>query len=180
MKNQTQSFSKQGFQLPGKTVPQIKVVGVGGSGSNTISRIAKFNFQGIELVAVNTDAQALHFAKTQNRILIGKTLTHGLGTGMDVSLGRAAAEESRAEILEALNGANMVFVTCGCGGGTGSGAGPFVAEMAKSLGILTIAVVTTPFSFEGEQRRQIAVLQKFMWILIGAVALLEFGLKFIK
>lgn len=137
-------------------MPRIKILGVGGSGSNTISRIAKFNFQGIELIAVNTDAQALHFSKSQKKILIGKHVTKGLGAGMDVSLGEAAAKESKGEIVEALKGANMVFITSGMGGGTGSGAAPHIAEISKSLGILTIAVVTTPFSFEGEQRRNIA------------------------
>ena len=136
--------------------PKIKVLGVGGSGSNTISRMTKFNTQGVELIAVNTDAQALHFCKATKKILIGKNITKGLGAGMDTSLGKAAAQESREEILEVLKGADMVFVTFGCGGGTGSGGGPVIAEIAKNLGILTIAVVTTPFSFEGEQRKQIA------------------------
>lgn len=140
--------------------PQIKVLGVGGSGSNTVSRMAKFNIQGVELIAVNTDAQALHFCKGPKgypkKILIGKDITKGLGTGMDVVLGKKAAEESREEILESLSGSDMVFITCGFGGGTGSGAAPIIAELAKSLGILTIAVVTTPFSFEGEQRKKVA------------------------
>ena len=137
--------------------PKIKVLGVGGSGSNTISRIAKFNVQGIELIAVNTDAQALHFCKVPKKILIGKNITKGLGAGADVNLGKKAAEENRKEIIEFLNGADMVFITCGLGGGTGSGAAPVIAESAKNLGILTIAVVTTPFSFEGEQRKKVAV-----------------------
>lgn len=137
-------------------LPKIKVIGVGGSGSNTVQRIAKFNFQGIELVALNTDAQALHFCRVPNKILIGRETTKGLGAGMDVALGRAAAHESKEEITQMLKGADMVFVTFGCGGGTGSAAGPVIAELAKQLGILTIAVVTTPFTFEGEQRRKIA------------------------
>jgi cell division protein FtsZ len=136
--------------------PQIKIIGVGGSGSNTISRMAKFDIQQVELIGVNTDAQALHFCKAEKKILIGKNTTRGLGTGMDMSLGKLAAEEDRGEILESLKGADMVFITCGLGGGTGSGAAPIVAEASKSLGILTIAVVTTPFSFEGEQRKKIA------------------------
>lgn len=135
----------------------IKVVGVGGSGSNTISRMVKCGIQGIDLIAVNTDAQALHFCKAEKKILIGENVTKGLGAGMDTSLGKRAAEESRKEIEEALIGANMVFVTCGCGGGTGSGASPIIAEVSKSLGILTIAVVTKPFSFEGEQRKKVAI-----------------------
>lgn len=136
--------------------PQIKIIGVGGSGSNTISRMAKFDIQQVDLVGVNTDAQALHFCKAKNKILIGKNTTRGLGTGMDMDLGKAAAEENKAEIVENLKGADMVFVTCGLGGGTGSGAAPIIAEAARELGILTIAVVTTPFSFEGEQRKKIA------------------------
>jgi len=136
--------------------PQIKIIGVGGSGSNTISRMAKFDIQQVELIGVNTDAQALHFCKAEKKILVGKNTTRGLGTGMDMNLGKLAAEEDKEEILENLKGADMVFITCGLGGGTGSGAAPIVAELSRSLGILTIAVVTTPFSFEGEQRKKIA------------------------
>ncbi len=136
--------------------PKIKVLGVGGSGSNTVSRMAKSNVQGVQLVAINTDAQALHFCKVPNKILIGKNTTKGLGAGMDTALGKMAAEESREQITEALKGADMVFITCGLGGGTGSGAAPVISELAKNLGILTIVVVTTPFSFEGAERKQIA------------------------
>jgi len=146
--------------------PVIKVIGVGGSGSNTVSRLAKLENSLVELLAINTDAQALHFSKAHKQILIGKNITHGLGTGMDDNIGKESAEESRQEILEALSGpasakasagkADMVFVTCGLGGGTGSGASPVVAEISKGLGILTIAVVTTPFSFEGAERKKIA------------------------
>ena len=138
--------------------PIIKVIGVGGSGSNTISRMAKFQIQGIELLAVNTDAQALHFSKADKKILIGKDITKGLGTGMDADLGKKSAEESKKEISENLKGADMVFVTCGLGGGTGSGASPIIAEVSRGLGILTVAVVTTPFSFEGEERKKVAEL----------------------
>ncbi len=144
--------------------PVIKVIGVGGSGSNTISRMLRLDADSVELIAMNTDGQALHFSKGRpggypgypKKILIGKNITHGLGTGMDANLGKNAAEESKQEILENLKGADMVFVTCGLGGGTGSGASPIVAEISKNLGILTIAVVTTPFSFEGEQRKKVA------------------------
>ena len=136
--------------------PIIKVIGVGGSGANTVSRMAKFEMKDVELLAINTDAQALHFSKADKKILIGKNLTKGLGTGMDANLGRESAEESRNEISENLKGADMVFVTCGLGGGTGSGASPIVAEISKGLGILTIAVITTPFSFEGQERKKIA------------------------
>lgn len=136
--------------------PQIRVVGVGGSGSNTISRIAKFGVLGVSLVAINTDAQALHFCRAPQKILIGKNVTGGLGTGMDINLGREAAEENKKEISNFLKGADMVFVTCGLGGGTGSGASSVVAGIAKEMGVLTIAVVTTPFSFEGEERKKVA------------------------
>lgn len=144
--------------------PKIKVIGVGGSGSNTVSRIARLrgqassNMQEVELLAVNTDAQALYFSKSDKKILIGKDTTKGLGTGMDADLGKDSAEESRQEIIENLKGADMVFVTCGLGGGTGSGAAPVVAGISKGMGILTIAVVTTPFSFEGQERKKIAIM----------------------
>ncbi len=136
--------------------PSIKVIGVGGSGSNTVSRMAKFDIQGVELIAVNTDAQALRSCKANLKILIGKEITKGLGTGMDVALGKMAAEESKEELSKILKGADMVFITCGLGGGSGSGGAPVIAEIAKNLGILTVAVVTTPFSFEGAQRKKIA------------------------
>jgi len=142
--------------------PIIKVIGVGGSGSNTVSRMAhlraqkKIDIGAVELLSANTDAQALFFSRVDKKILIGKEITHGLGTGMDADLGKKSAEESRQEILENLKGADMVFITCGLGGGTGSGASPVIAEISKQLGILTIVVVTTPFSFEGEQRKKVA------------------------
>jgi cell division protein FtsZ len=136
--------------------PKIKVIGAGGSGSNTISRMARLNLAGVELIAVNTDAQALHFTKADKKILIGKEITKGLGTGMDVELGKKSAENSKEQIAENLKGADMIFVTCGFGGGTGSGASPVIAEISKELGILSIAVITTPFSFEGLQRKSIA------------------------
>lgn len=136
--------------------PIIKIIGVGGSGSNTVARIAKSDARGIELIAVNTDAQALNFCKVPKKVLIGKNTTKGLGAGMDVSVGKKAAEEDRKELEEIIKGADMVFLTCGLGGGTGSGAAPVVAEISRNMGILTIAAITMPFSFEGEQRRQIA------------------------
>lgn len=134
---------------------RIKVVGVGGSGNNAISRMIDSKIKGVEFVAINTDAQALHHSKAQEKVHIGKNLTKGLGAGMNPEIGRQAAEENRDEIQEVLKGADMVFVTCGLGGGTGSGAAPVVAETAKELGALTVAVVTKPFAFEGAQRRQI-------------------------
>ncbi len=137
-------------------LPRIKVIGVGGSGSNTVARIAKFDVASIELIAVNTDAQALHFCKVGRKILIGQNVTKGLGAGMDALQGKAAAEENTKELEELIKESDMVFVTCGLGGGTGTGAAPIIAEIAKNLGILTVAAVTMPFSFEGEQRLQVA------------------------
>ncbi len=139
-----------------ETFAKIKVVGVGGSGGNAITRMIDAKIRGVEFVAINTDAQALHHSKAQEKIHIGKNLTKGLGAGMNPEIGRQAAEENRDEIQEVLQGADMVFVTCGLGGGTGSGAAPIVAETAKELGALTVGVVTRPFSFEGSQRRSIA------------------------
>jgi cell division protein FtsZ len=137
--------------------PIIKIIGVGGSGSNTVSRMAKLEMQAVELLACNTDAQSLATCHIEKKFLIGKKLTQGLGTGMDAGLGKKSAEESEKEISENLKGADMVFVTSGMGGGTGSGASPVVANISKnSHGVLTIAVVTTPFSFEGPARKQIA------------------------
>lgn len=134
----------------------IKVVGVGGSGSNTISRMAKCDLQSVNLIAINTDAQALRSCRAKTKILIGEQTTKGLGTGMDISLGIRAAKENRGKIEEILKGLDMLFITCGLGGGTGSGATPIVAAIAKNLGILTVAIVTMPFSFEGAQRKKIA------------------------
>ncbi|MEK9151541.1 MAG: cell division protein FtsZ [Patescibacteria group bacterium] len=139
-----------------ETFAKIKVVGVGGSGGNGITRMIDAKIKGVEFVAINTDAQALHNSKAQEKIHIGKNLTKGLGAGMNPEIGRQAAEENRDEIQEVLKGADMVFVTCGLGGGTGSGAAPIVAETAKELGALTVGVVTKPFAFEGAQRRAIA------------------------
>ena len=135
---------------------KIKVVGVGGSGSNAVSRMMKCKIKGVELVAVNADAQDLKKARAHFKIRIGKRLTKGLGTGMNPEIGRKAAEENRTEIQEILKDSDMVFITCGLGGGTGSGASPVVAEISKNLGILTVAVVTKPFSFEGVFRQKIA------------------------
>lgn len=134
----------------------IKVVGVGGSGCNTISRMAKNKIKGVELVAINTDNQDLQKANAHYKIRIGKGLTRGLGAGMNPEIGRKSAEEQREDITKALKGSEMVFVTCGLGGGTGSGAAPVVAEIAKRSGALTIGIITKPFSFEGVSRARIA------------------------
>ncbi|MFZ2226021.1 MAG: cell division protein FtsZ [Candidatus Moraniibacteriota bacterium] len=141
---------------PVETFVRIKVAGVGGSGGHGISRMIDTKIKGVEFVAINTDAQDLHHNRASEKVHIGKNLTKGLGSGMNPDVGRQAAEENRDEIQEVLKGCDMVFVTCGLGGGTGTGAAPIVAETAKELGALTVAVVTKPFSFEGAQRRAIA------------------------
>ncbi|MFH1036827.1 MAG: cell division protein FtsZ [Patescibacteria group bacterium] len=135
---------------------KIKVVGVGGSGCNAISRMMRCDIQGVDLIAVNTDDQDLNKTKAHFKIRIGKKLTQGLGTGMNPEIGRKSAEEQKEEIQEILKDADMVFITCGLGGGTGTGAAPIVAEIAKNSGALTVAVVTKPFSFEGISRQKIA------------------------
>lgn len=131
---------------------KIKVVGVGGGGNNAIHRMVENGLQGVEFIAVNTDRQILESAKVST-LQIGEKLTKGLGAGGDPSVGTKAAEESKDEIAAALQGADMLFVTAGMGGGTGTGAAPIVAEVAKELGILTVGVVTKPFSFEGKKRQ---------------------------
>jgi len=133
-------------------VASIKVVGVGGAGSNAINRMIQSGLEGVEFIAVNTDAQALFTSKAQVRINIGRATTRGLGAGANPEVGKKAAEESSEEIKQALMGADMVFVTCGLGGGTGTGAAPVIAEIAKGLGALVIGVVTKPFAFEGQRR----------------------------
>jgi len=135
---------------------KIKVIGVGGSGGNGISRMVACKIHGISFVAINTDAQDLHHVNAPEKVHIGKNLTKGLGAGMNPEIGRQAAEENRDEIHEVVKGADMVFITCGLGGGTGTGAAPIIAEAAKDSGALTVAVVTKPFSFEGQQRARIA------------------------
>ncbi|HNU81317.1 MAG TPA: cell division protein FtsZ [bacterium] len=139
-----------------ETFAKIKVVGVGGGGGSAINRMIGNGIRGVEFVAINTDIQALHYNKASEKIHIGKAVTKGLGAGMNPDLGKSAAEESQNEIREALKGCDMVFVTCGLGGGTGSGASPIVAQIARDLGALTVAVVTKPFLFEGGQRKNIA------------------------
>ncbi|HWU24309.1 MAG TPA: cell division protein FtsZ [Candidatus Paceibacterota bacterium] len=139
-----------------ETFARIRVVGCGGSGSNAVNHMVNSKIKGVEFIAVNTDAQDLHRSLAKRKIHIGKNLTKGLGAGMNPELGRRAADETRQEIQEALQGSDMVFITCGMGGGTGTGAAPVVAKIAKEIGALTIAVVTKPFSFEGAMRSEIA------------------------
>lgn len=136
---------------------KIKVIGVGGSGNNAVSRMMKSQIEGVEFIVANADAQDLEKAKAHKKVRIGKEATKGLGTGMDPELGRISAEEQRGELEEALKGADIVFVTCGLGGGCGSGAAAVVCDIAKKQGALTIAIVTKPFSFEGLQRTEIAL-----------------------
>lgn len=135
---------------------QIKVVGVGGGGQNAVNRMIEEGIQGVEFIAVNTDAQALMLASAPQRLRIGEKITKGLGSGGNPDIGQRAADESREEIREMLSGADMVFVTAGMGGGTGSGASPVVAAAAREMGALTIGVVTRPFTFEGAHRRRAA------------------------
>lgn len=139
-----------------ETFAKIKVVGVGGSGGSALSRMMDVGVKGVEFIAVNTDAQSLQHNPASVKIHIGKQTTRGLGAGMNPDIGLKAAEESSEEIHQALLGSDMVFITCGLGGGTGTGGGPEVARIAKEAGALTVAIVTKPFSFEGEQRRTIA------------------------
>ncbi|MCH7597815.1 cell division protein FtsZ [Patescibacteria group bacterium] len=135
---------------------RIRVIGVGGSGKNAVNHMINSKVKGVEFVVINTDAQDLHHSLAKKKIHIGKNLTRGLGTGMQVDVGKRAAEETKEEVQESLKGSDMVFITCGMGGGTGTGATPIIARSAKELGILTVAVVTKPFSFEGQQRMKIA------------------------
>jgi len=137
---------------------KIKVVGVGGGGNNTLSRIHDIGVKGGEMIAVNTDAQDLLYTNADRKILIGKELTKGLGAGSNPSIGEEAAKESEHEIKKKLEGADMVFITCGLGGGTGTGAAPVIADIAKHLGALTIGIVTMPFTIEGAKRIENAVL----------------------
>ncbi len=139
-----------------ETFAKIKVVGVGGSGCSAVNRMVKSGIRGVEFVVMNTDVQALHHNSAPHKLHIGKTVTRGLGAGMDPEVGKRSAEESQNEIRDVLKGSDMVFVTCGLGGGTGSGAGPVIAQIAKEVGALTVGVVTKPFSFEGPQRNSIA------------------------
>ncbi|MBI2475991.1 MAG: cell division protein FtsZ [Candidatus Taylorbacteria bacterium] len=139
-----------------ETFARIKVLGVGGSGKNAINHMINSKVKGVEFVAVNTDAQDLHHTLSKKKIHIGKNLTRGLGTGMNVELGKRAVEETKEEIQEAVKGADMVFIAGGMGGGTCTGAAPVVAKTAKEIGALTVAVVTKPFFFEGAQRMRLA------------------------
>jgi len=136
---------------------KIKVIGVGGGGNNAVNRMIEEGMQGVDFVAVNTDAQALDSSLAKHRVQIGKKLTRGLGAGGDPEVGRKAAEESRDDLAKIVGEADMIFITAGIGGGTGTGASPIIADIAKKSGALTIGVVTKPFSFEGRQRERVAI-----------------------
>ena len=142
------------LEQEGRTGARIKVVGVGGGGSNAVNRMVAAGFDGVEFIIANTDLQALRGNAAPNKIQIGSKLTKGLGAGADPNVGRQAALEDTEKLIEALDGADMVFVTTGLGGGTGTGAAPVIASLASELGALTIAVVTKPFRFEGKKRQE--------------------------
>ncbi|HOF50147.1 MAG TPA: cell division protein FtsZ [Candidatus Colwellbacteria bacterium] len=159
MKKKTQKRKATTRQRKSRTVPvfvHIKVVGIGGGGGNAVTRMSEDFIKGVEFVAINTDTQDLEYCEAKQKINIGRSLTKGMGTGMNPDLGRQAAEENRSDIAEALQNTDLVFLTAGMGGGTGTGATPVVAEIAREMGILTVAVVTKPFAFEGSQRIRIA------------------------
>ena len=141
---------EEGTMLDGTAT--IKVIGVGGAGNNAVNRMVEAGIKGVEFIAVNTDKQQLQLSKAPTKIQIGEKITRGLGAGANPDIGAQSAEESKTELSEVLRGADMVFVTCGMGGGTGTGAAPIVAGLAKEMGILTIGVVTKPFTFEGKKR----------------------------
>lgn len=149
--NQSTSFSSQL-----ESFAHIKVVGIGGGGCNAVERMIKEGLQGVEFIAINTDAQALMLSSAPTRVRIGEKLTRGLGSGGDPEQGRKAAEESQEALYNVLRGADMVFVTAGMGGGTGTGAASIIAQIGRELGSLTIGVVTRPFAFEGSRRIQVA------------------------
>lgn len=140
------------FDVEMQQFANIKVIGIGGGGNNAINRMIESGLKGVEFIVVNTDAQALYVSKAEKKIQVGEKLTKGLGAGADPEIGMKAAEESEDEIVKALQGADMIFVTAGMGGGTGTGGAPVVAKLARQVGALTVGVVTKPFSFEGRKR----------------------------
>ncbi len=154
----TSSIDEELEQLVSKQRAKIKVIGTGGGGNNTINRMSEVGIVGAETIAINTDAQDLLYTNANSKILIGKELTGGLGAGSIPQIGEEAARESEHDIKAKLQGADMVFITCGLGGGTGTGSAPVVADIAKKLGILTVAIVTLPFSMEGNRRYENAIL----------------------
>lgn len=140
------------FDVEVEQFAKIKVIGIGGGGNNAVNRMIESGLRGVDFIAMNTDKQALNSSRAEEKIQLGEKITKGLGAGANPEIGAKAAEENRNEILEVLKGADMIFITAGMGGGTGTGAAPIVAELAKELGILTVGVVTKPFTFEGSRR----------------------------
>ncbi len=157
-KKQEKAHDEELDKILQEALPVIKVVGAGGAGNNTISRLHEMGIHGAELIAINSDAQQLLYCRADRKILIGRRLLRGLGAGSDPRLGEQAAREDEDAIREALQGADLVFITCGLGGGTGTGAAPVIAEVAKDIGALTISVVTLPFTSEGKVRLENAIL----------------------
>ncbi len=152
------SIDEELEELLSKQKAKIKVVGTGGAGNNTINRISEVGISGAETIAMNTDAQDLLYTNADVKVLLGRDVTHGLGAGSIPQVGEEAAKESEHEIKQKLMGADMVFITCGLGGGTGTGSAPIIADISKKCGILTVAVVTLPFSVEGQRRYENALL----------------------
>ena len=150
--NPTAEIDKELEEIIQKQSAKIKVIGVGGGGNNSLSRMREIGIKGGELIAMNTDAQDLLYANADHKILIGRELTQGLGAGSNPKVGQESAKESESEIKKKIANADMVFITCGLGGGTGTGAAPEIARMAKKQGSLTIAIVTFPFTIEGKKR----------------------------
>ena len=148
----TNSFDAELEEMLTKQKASIKVIGCGGGGNNTINRITEVGVLGVETIAVNTDAQDLLYTTSDKKILVGREVTKGMGAGSDPRLGEESARENEHDIKNAVQGSDMVFITCGLGGGTGTGAAPVVAEIAKKLGCLTVAIVTMPFTMEGNRR----------------------------
>src|SRR3990170_2644620 len=148
---------KELAELVKKQSAKIKVIGVGGGGNNSLSRMREIGIKGGELIAVNTDAQDLLYTNADQKILIGRELTHGLGAGSNPRVGEEAAKESESEIKKKIAGCDLIFITCGLGGGTGTGAAPVIASLSKKQGALTIGVVTLPFTIEGKKRLENAM-----------------------
>ncbi|MDP3758163.1 MAG: cell division protein FtsZ, partial [Candidatus Daviesbacteria bacterium] len=156
--SEVKEIDKELAELLKKQVAKIKIIGVGGGGNNSLNRMKEIGIKGGELIAINTDAQDLLYTDADHKILIGRELTQGLGAGSNPRIGEEAAKESMSEIKKKLAGSDMVFITCGLGGGTGTGAAPEIAKIAKKDGALTIAVVTLPFTIEGQKRIENAML----------------------
>ncbi len=152
-KKKSHSIDDELKKMLDKRLAEIKVVGTGGAGNNTLARLAEIGIDGADLVALNTDAQDLLYTDADDKVLLGKEVTEGLGAGADPMKGEAAAKENRDDIKDHLEDSDMVFITCGLGGGTGTGSAPIVAEVSKKIGALTIAIVTLPFAMEGQQRQ---------------------------